>query len=238
MIHDENRALVQYWQALRAGRPCPMRAEVDPRNIPARIGNLFILEDLGRGNIRFRLAGSALVDAFWMELRGMPLHAIMALEARQSVKELVAETLAEPGVGHARLRHAANPDCRWEMVLLPLRSDTGRVDRALGGLQVIETAEKTGPADPPLTFLIEQMAISPVEFAAPGLGSTIGGFGEAGARFAGPDAAKRAAMAQASRAPVVSEAPRLTAIDGGGRQAVRRTGSGEKPFLRLVPKGD
>jgi len=32
---------------------------------------LFVIEDLGDGNVRFRLAGTALVDAFGYDLRGM-----------------------------------------------------------------------------------------------------------------------------------------------------------------------
>ncbi|MEO1469517.1 MAG: PAS domain-containing protein [Pseudomonadota bacterium] len=171
MRHADNRALVRYWHALRAGRPCPRRAEVDPRHILCDIGQIFILEDLGKGNIRFRLAGSGLVDVFWMELRGMPIRAIMAAEARESMRALVAETLAEPGIGHAVLRRVSSdpraPGGDWEMVLLPLRSDRGSVDRLIGALNPLEPAEAEA-SRPPLTFSIVDMAITPIE-THPGL---------------------------------------------------------------------
>ncbi|MEM7497450.1 MAG: PAS domain-containing protein [Pseudomonadota bacterium] len=223
MRHAENRKLVRYWHALRDGRVCPMRAEVDPRRISATIGNLFILEDLGRGNVRFRLAGSALVDAFWMELRGLPIQSIMASEARQSMRELVAETLAEPGIGMARLKRAGTPRSSigggmWEMALLPLRSDRGQIDRVLGALNPFDPAEAR-PSDPPLVFSIEEMSITPVEGAAdhPGLHA---GFAEPAATFVG--------------APMdgASAGPRLTTISGGIAADAPRLSEDAEAFSR------
>ncbi|MEM6358088.1 MAG: PAS domain-containing protein [Pseudomonadota bacterium] len=232
MRHAENRKLVRYWHGLRGARVCPMRAEVDPRRISAAIGNLFILEDLGRGNVRFRLAGSALVDAFWMELRGLPIQSIMAAEARQSMRELVAETLAEPGIGMARLKRAdATSGGLWEMALLPLRSDRGQIDRVLGALNPFEPAEAR-PSDPPLVFSIDEMAITPVEgavddvfFASAGQRS---GFAEAAVAFDG--------------APSTGDpaAPLLRSISGGLSAKTPRDGenaddvSRRRASIRLV----
>ena len=125
MIHSEIRALYNYWERLRAGRPCPYRAEVDPRDMAGDARHLFVLEDMGRGNMRFRLAGTALIDAFGYELRGMSARSIMEGKARESFVALVSETLAEPGVGYARLM---GPDgvSVWEVVLLPLRDNFGK----------------------------------------------------------------------------------------------------------------
>ncbi|MEM9782365.1 MAG: PAS domain-containing protein, partial [Pseudomonadota bacterium] len=165
MRHADNRALVRYWHALRGGRTCPDRAEVDPRHMLCDIGHLFILEDLGQGNIRFRLAGSALVDVFWMDLRGMPAQAIMAPEARESLRALISETLAEPGIGHAIL-HRVGTDgaagrAAWEIVLLPLRSDRGGIDRVIGAIRALEDGE-VDTAQPPVSFTIAEMEITPV----------------------------------------------------------------------------
>jgi len=71
MIHSEVRAVYSYWEQLRGTRPCPERVEIDPRDIAADARHLFLLEDVGDGNIRFRLAGTALLDAFGYDLRGM-----------------------------------------------------------------------------------------------------------------------------------------------------------------------
>ncbi|MEM9762455.1 MAG: PAS domain-containing protein [Pseudomonadota bacterium] len=215
MRHAENRKLVRYWHSLRGTRVCPMRAEVDPRRISATIGNLFILEDLGRGNVRFRLAGSALVDAFWMELRGLPIQSIMSSEARQSMRELVAETLAEPGIGMARLRRAdATDGGLWEMALLPLRSDRGQIDRVLGALNPFEPAEAR-PSDPPLVFSIEEMSITPVE----GVSDEYGLPGQVMRQgFAEPPAAYEGAPAPAPSGPL------LRTISGGLSSTTPREG--------------
>ncbi|MEM6679145.1 MAG: PAS domain-containing protein [Pseudomonadota bacterium] len=220
MLHDGNRDLVRYWNTLRGSRPCPARAEVDPRRISRGISNVFILEDLGRGNLRFRLAGSALVDAFWMELRGLPVQAIMAATARESMRELVAETLAEPGIGMARLsRHGARVPAFWEMALLPLRSDRGDINRVLGALHPLAGTEPR-PKDPPLVFGIEEMTISPITLApetavtdfaqrgiAPSGASGASGFAEAGASW------QPAPGSGAGEQPTA--APHLRSIDGG-----------------------
>ena len=107
MIHPELRALHSYWNEIRAGRATPLRSDIDPRDMKCDARNLFILENLGRGNIRFRLAGTAIVDAFGMELRGMNARAIMSTGSRESFTALINETLEDPGTGYARLRDAA-----------------------------------------------------------------------------------------------------------------------------------
>jgi hypothetical protein len=219
MRHADNRALVRYWHALRAGRSCPRRTEIDPRKINADIGHLFILEDLGRGNIRFRLAGSALVDAFWMELRGMPAHSIMAPEGREALRSLARDALGMPGIGLARLvpqDAPLRPD--WEIALLPLRSEQGDVDRLLGALRPLgEWA--AGPLAPPLAFAMGEMSVTPVV----GDGSDV------------IDAGQVLAVGGAHAAfGLASARPALRAIEGGGatESAPRR------PALRVVGRDD
>ncbi|MEL6198400.1 MAG: PAS domain-containing protein [Pseudomonadota bacterium] len=230
MRHADNQALVSYWNALRGGRPCPLRSEVDPRQIDCAIGHLFILEDLGRGNIRFRLAGSALVDAFWMELRGMPVHAIMASEARQSLSALVSETLDEPGVGRALLNRSGVPGGPWEIALLPLRSVRGSIDRLLGGLYPLDPADLR-PPNPPLTFTIEEMTITPVTVMASSEAPVYqGGMAEAPMPWVHDGAAAR----------------HLRAIDGGLSEApdtaeqrdVEPQAPAGRPRLRIVKSDD
>jgi hypothetical protein len=224
MIHSEIRALYTYWERLRAGRPCPYRAEVDPRDMEGDAQHLFVLEDLGQGNLRFRLAGTALIDAFGYELRGMSARSVMAGKARESFVALIAETLAEPGVGYARL-FAPDGVTVWEVVLLPLRGNFGQIDRLIGCLHPVSgrTPEAaTEPGDVPLRFTIDAMSIRPVidgagEGVDAGQGDAmpLAGFGEGQASFEG------------------APANGLTAIDGG-RGENKPKGAGERPRLRVV----
>ena len=221
MIHSELRALYGYWNRLRAGRKTPLRSDIDPRDMACDARNLFILENLGRGNIRFRLAGTAIVDAFGMELRGMNARAVMATDSRESFNALVAETLEEPGVGYARLRNAADDSGIWEVNLLPLRSDFGVIDRVIGCLHPL-TGIVGRESGAPLRFRIEHMSVEPIDAQVRDLPAAAPGLAEPARPFLGADD---------------DATPRLTAIDGGGREAAgggraRRRGG----HLRLVKK--
>jgi hypothetical protein len=219
MIHSEIRALYNYWERLRAGRPCFYRAEVDPRDMTGDARHLFVLEDLGEGNMRFRLAGTALTDAFGYELRGMSARSIMEGKGRESFLALVSETLAEPGVGYARL-HAPDGVTVWEVVLLPLRGNFGEIDRLIGCLHPV-SGRTPEAGDTPLRFSIDTMSIRPVN-AGPdtvhGDAMPLAGFGEERAQFEGP------------------EAGTLKAIEGGLGDGERP--NGERPKLRVVRDED
>ncbi|MEM9144711.1 MAG: PAS domain-containing protein [Pseudomonadota bacterium] len=222
MIHSEIRALSAYWESLRAGRPVPYRAEVDPRDMRCSARNLFILEDLGGGNLRFRLAGTALIEAFGMELRGMSARSMMEGRARESFAALIEEALAEPGIGYARLSSTLSENEMWEVLLLPLRSDFGAIDRVLGGLVPV-TGMAPRHRDDRLRFRIEEMSIRPVAETAPRAprAEPVLGFAEDPQPFEGSQAAP---------------ASPLTAIDGGRADgpAAARPRRAVRPHLRIV----
>jgi hypothetical protein len=219
MINAEIRALYDYWEALRAGRPVPYRAEVDPRDMRCHARNLFILEDLGGADHRFRLAGTALVEAFGMELRGMSARSLMEGRARESFSALIAETLAEPGVGYARLTATVGAGAPWEVLLLPMRSDFGAIDRMLGGLIPV-SARPERPGDARLRFRIDDMTIRPVKIAESALPAPgpVAGFAEGQAPFAGPSAGEG----------------RLRAIEGGRAAADGPSTRRPRGHLRVV----
>ncbi|MEM7056913.1 MAG: PAS domain-containing protein [Pseudomonadota bacterium] len=184
MIHSELRSLYTYWDALRAGRKTPLRSDIDPRDMDCDARNLFILENLGRGNIRFRLAGTAIVDAFGMELRGMNARAIMSTGSRESFTALITETLEDPGVGYARLRNAADDAVVWEISLLPLRSDFGMIDRVIGCLHPL-SGKNGRRGQSLLRFRIEQMSVEPINATVRDidLPTPIEGFADPGRTF-------------------------------------------------------
>lgn len=236
MIHAQSRQLLAYWEALRGSRLVPLRSEVDPRDMDCDASSLFILESLGPENHRFRLAGTALVEAFGMELRGMPARSIMEGSGRSSLTALVAETLAEPGVGYARLtRRNAEPSEVWEILLLPLRTDYGAIERVLGSLVPVTPTRPRGQDR--LRFAIETMSIRTVTGDAQtdltgGTDAPAQGFAESAAFFG------------AAPSPAPEMPPRLQAIDGGAGEATGRSGTGgavgkpkarpKRPHLRLV----
>ena len=236
MIHFEIRALYNYWERLRAGRPCPYRAEIDPRDMDGDARHLFVLEDLGQGNLRFRLAGTALIDAFGYELRGMSARSIMAGKARESFVALINETLAEPGVGYARL-FAPDGVTVWEVVLLPLRGNFGQIDRLIGCLHPVSGRTPEADADgrgAPLRFTIDTMSIRPVN---EGMNEGVDGGPDAGLETDQGDAMPLAGFGEGQASFEGAPVGGLTAIDGG-RGEGKPKGGGERPKLRLVKDED
>ncbi|MBM9595609.1 PAS domain-containing protein [Rhodobacteraceae bacterium MCCB 386] len=135
-----------YWESLRNGRVVPARSEIDPRQISSALGNAFILERISKGLARFRLAGMHLNDLMGMEVRGMPLTAMIAPESRDAVGSALETMFEEPAVARFELVSQGSlgkPRMQAQMVLLPLRSDLGDVSRALG---VLVAAGKIGRA--------------------------------------------------------------------------------------------
>lgn len=129
--------LEAYWEALRGGNLLPKRSEVDPRGIEAALEYAFILERIAPGIARMRIGGSHLNELMGMEVRGMPLTALFAPNARRQIADGLEDVFQTPATATLRLtspggvRRAAL-DAR--MVLLPLKSDLGDVSRALGCL--------------------------------------------------------------------------------------------------------
>ena len=225
MIHSELRALYGYWNRLRAGRKTPLRSDIDPRDMACDARNLFILENLGRGNIRFRLAGTAIVDAFGMELRGMNARAIMVTGSRESFTALINETLEDPGIGYARLRNAADESGIWEINLLPLRSDFGAIDRVIGCLHPLVGTPGKNPGAP-LRFRIEHMSVDPIEARAL----------DAQGAFAGLAEPEKTFLPRSAE-PSEEQTPRFTSIDGGGSEENgNRRPRRARGHLRLVKK--
>ena len=66
-----------YWEGLRKGSDLPRRDEIDPRGIVGALENTFLLERVAPGVARFRLAGMQLHDLMGMDVRGMPLTALI-----------------------------------------------------------------------------------------------------------------------------------------------------------------
>jgi hypothetical protein len=226
MIHSELRALYAYWNRLRAGRKTPLRSDIDPRDMNCDARNLFILENLGRGNIRFRLAGTAIGEAFGMELRGMNARSIMATGSRESFTALINEALEDPGIGYARLRNATDESGIWEINLLPLRSDFGLIDRVIGCLHPLVGAPGKNVGTP-LRFRIEHMSVDPIEATVReiDLPTSFSGLAEGGQHFLPRQ------IRHSDEHP-----PRFTAIDGGGRDERSGRPRRQRGHLRLVKK--
>lgn len=126
-----------YWEALRNGRPVPLRSEVEPRGLERALECAFILERVAPRVARFRLAGSHLNDLMGMEVRGMPLSSFFAPSFRGNIADVLEDVFQGPNLAEIGLSAESGigrPPLAGRMILLPLRSDLGDVTRALGCL--------------------------------------------------------------------------------------------------------
>ena len=148
LTHPDARGLYEMWRTLRGERPAPFRAELDAGKIGARAPFLAILEHVGPSNFRIRIAGDRLNAWFGLELRGMSALSMIEPEARNHFQSALNRLASEPAVAAVRGR-AVRPDgfgAEFEMTLLPMRSDFGRIDRVLVGLWLLDAPARTkGP---------------------------------------------------------------------------------------------
>ncbi|MCB1400106.1 MAG: PAS domain-containing protein [Rhodobacteraceae bacterium] len=174
-----------YWEALRAGRQVPLRAEVDPRGMERVLDRAFILERIAPSLARLRVAGTQLGDLLGMEARGMPFSAFFEPEARADLATGLATIFDGPAMAEAELVADAGfgrAPLSARLLILPLRSDLGDISRALGCIEVNGTIGRA-----PRRFRIASLTLSALSgetlrTAAPQPEAT--GFAEPASKFA------------------------------------------------------
>jgi hypothetical protein len=143
MKHSSIRELFDYWNARRAGREAPERADIEPAALRRVLADTFILSFEPRAGHPFRIAGTRVCALFGRELKGEAFLDLWSTDGRREMRSLLAvvanETVglvasaAGDGLGRAPLD--------LELLLLPLRHH-GRTDaRVLGALV---------PGEPPI----------------------------------------------------------------------------------------
>ena len=214
-------SLKSYWERLRAGRIAPYRAEIDPRQFETALENMFIIEKLAPDNMRIRLAGMKICEMMGMEVRGMQPGFLIDEADRIRFDRLLNVVMTEPAVVELRLAAPNRAGTyRATMLMMPLRSDFGDINRVIGCT--------SGDGDlfaPPLAFSIEDVAVTPVESnqgADPK--PAMPGFAEAQAAFA--------------PLPPAPSAPKLRSIDGNPNPPARSREGGETPKLRVIDGSD
>ena len=126
-----------YWDGLRGADLVPHRTLIEPHGLRDALAHVFLIERIAPGLARFRLAGTHMTDLMGMEMRGMPLSALLAPASRDGARALVEAVFAGPSIVELALesdRGLARPAVQGRMILLPVSGDDGVCDRALGCL--------------------------------------------------------------------------------------------------------
>lgn len=131
-VHPGLIQLLRYWQSLRGGG-----ARIDPRHIDRALEFAFIAEPMAPGVARFRLAGMHLNDLLGMDLRGMPLSCLFQPASRGLLSDTILHVFSNSSASEFMLtgdRGLGRPPLSGQMLLLPLRDDSGATTRLLGGI--------------------------------------------------------------------------------------------------------
>lgn len=224
-----------YWDALRAGREMPKRAEIDPRGIETALPYAFILERVSPGVARMRIAGSHLHDLMGMEARGMPLTSFFEVGARVRIAGPLEEVFQTPGTAEVSMQSASSagqPPLDARMILLPLKSDLGDVSRFLGCLVSLGNLGVV-----PRRFDLRDITLHPLESApkAKKLNpskTAQQGFAEAKKPFMGPGQNTGITNTTAAKTGADKTATEETGI------GITGTGKKRPPYLRLIVSDD
>jgi hypothetical protein len=129
-----------YWNALRAGRPMPARADVSPRDMREFLPNIGLVEVVtapdGTISYTMRIAGGKIEEIFG-PLTGQPLADALPQETALRWR-LVFDEVRQSGVplavsgrvAYANLRHL-----KYELFVAPLGED-GKIGTILGVLDI------------------------------------------------------------------------------------------------------
>ncbi|WP_173931541.1 PAS domain-containing protein [Chelativorans sp. Marseille-P2723] len=136
MYKEGSIFLFHYWNRLRGSRLAPRRTEIEPADIKTLLADTFILEQDGRGEAVFRLAGTRLCATYGQELKGFAFSSLWAEKDQPTIRRLTRHLMREKAVivvvfegfsSQGRLNG-------FELLMLPLQ-DSKEGARALGTVQ-------------------------------------------------------------------------------------------------------
>lgn len=129
--------LFDYWDAKRAGRPMPSRADIDPTELRVLVLNVMLYDVVEPGSLyRIRLVGQAIVDFVGANNTGKMAGDGMPPDAARSMVEILNSVVTRRAprfrLGSAYW-HRAKAHRRFEACFLPLSRDGETVDKILAG---------------------------------------------------------------------------------------------------------
>lgn len=143
MRHAQSKALHAYWQARRLGGAAPYRADIEPQDIAALLGHVFILGRIDPQHHVFRLAGTGLCEMYQREFRDQNFLSLWRGHDAVHIQAALEASLGgvSPASVIARATTMEMHQIQVEICFLPLRGPEGMVDRTLGLFQPLEPVE-------------------------------------------------------------------------------------------------
>lgn len=161
------RAGYDYWRAKRAGRSMPRRSDIDPADIPTLLPNILITEMLEEGTrYRYRLAGSAVTEAFGRSLTGRYVDEIMTGLYRDFIMRIYRDIYLDRRCifSESRYTNGVKPGLSTKRLFMPLSSDDRVVDQVL----IVQTFQYTsGARNVVIIDNMDELANANIERAEP-----------------------------------------------------------------------
>ena len=134
--HPSLRRLYDHWEARRAGREFPARADFDPVELRWMLGNLLLLDVLrDPPGFRFRLHGANLAARAGFDMTGKTMDDYPDPEyAKVALRSFSTAVETRLPVARINERVIEGRAYGYEALHLPLSSDGARVDMLLVGL--------------------------------------------------------------------------------------------------------
>lgn len=126
--------LMAYWLRLKHGREIPRRGDILPSDMTDFIDAACIIEKTPNGGARFRVAGQTFGDLLDMDVRGMPVHAIIAQNARAQFDHILSQVFLDTTKVSFALEARATYDYPLQkacFMALPLLDEVGTLTRAI-----------------------------------------------------------------------------------------------------------
>jgi hypothetical protein len=139
------QTLFNYWNEVRQDRVAPRRFEIEPAQIASILPHTFILERRD-AEYRFRLAGTAVCDAFGQEFRETNFLDGWPEDDAISLERLLSVATQQGGVGILEVEAATaqRRTVTFEAIILPLVHTRDSIDRLLGAISPVDAADWLG----------------------------------------------------------------------------------------------
>lgn len=123
-----------YWHVKRAHREMPRRCDIDPTEIPRLLPHLQITDLIDGGRrIRYRLAGTAIVDAYGAELTGKYFDEVFSSKRLHFIEDNYRTICREkrPLLVCNRYLSARSTELLCTRLVMPLSEDDKTVSQCL-----------------------------------------------------------------------------------------------------------
>jgi hypothetical protein len=161
MFHPNTEFMIDYWRARRGGRSMPLRSDIDLSGFAAQASHVFVAaRDGASGDLRFRLAGEAVIDLHGRPLKGESMARFWRPQHRRPLAMALGAALtgAQTIVVAAEASMTSGPALQLELLLAPFAGADGRADRFLGHVQ---------PLAPPVGQPLRELRMLSVNGAQP-----------------------------------------------------------------------